>query len=541
LTAAALGPATTPSASLAPRVVAGWERLAAILAIPALVVGAFLYPDVQHDTMPLWLAAGIVLAVGIALVGSGQARLLVLLPLVAAYLPSPQVGFVGYAVALGYFAIEYGATRLATPLDGVDWALIALLAWTLLSWAANLGDQTDMWSLGLFAVTFLSPWLLLFLARAAPWSADELRTMLRTWLALAAVQLVPALLKPLLVGMPGAYTVPLVTFQLTGIGLLRNLLPTSAADMTAGTTIEAPHLGSALVLLCVLLFAYRIAARQRRFPVLLLLAGYVFLMTDSKHQILAMMPAVVWYVHAVVWPVFPGRVRRRVNAVLLLLLVVGSSYVADRLTVAVRDYWQPYQALASVNPKAQLFSRTARLLEGNTLHTWLGYGPGAFGSRAASIRATDVLFKEGNRLPSFIPPHTAPGYASVAYDLYTSDIVETAKFRSGALTNPFSSLIGVVAEYGLVGTGIVALFFVALGRAGYRCWRTLSLDPAVRAVGATAGFAVAFLVGLSPFDTYFEQPDVTAPMVVLLLIALAAVANGSVTKTRDELDAGLSG
>lgn len=526
MTAPAVGLAGSASIRIAPRVVAGWERLAAFLAIPALVLGALVYPDVQHDTMPLWLAAGVVVAAGVIIAATGRTRLLVLLPLIAAYLPSPQVGFVGYAIALGYFAIEYGAARLATPLDGADWALIAMLAWTLLSWVVNLGDQTDMWSLGLFTVTFLSPWLLLFIARAAPWSADELRTMVRTWLAFAAVQLVPALLKPLIIGMPGAYTVPLVTFQLTGIGLLRNLLPTSAADMTAGTTVGAPHLGSVLVLLCILLFSYRVAARQRGLPFLLALTGYVFLMTDSKHQILAMLPAVIWYIHVVVWPMLATRTRRRLNVGMLLAVVVGSSYVADRLTVAVRDYWQPYQVLASVNPKAQLFSRTARLLGDNTLHTWLGYGPGAFGSRAASIRATDVLFKEANRLPSFIPPYTAPAYASVAYDLYTSEIVETAKFRSGALTNPFSSLIGVVAEYGLVGAAIVAIFFIALGRAGYRCWRTASLDPALRAVGATAGFAVAFLVGLSPFDTYFEQPDVTAPMVVLLLVALTAISQG---------------
>jgi len=141
---------------------------------------------------------------------------------------------------------------------------------------------------------------------------------------------------------------------------------------------------------------------------------------------------------------------------------------------------------------------------------------------AASIRATDILFKEENRLPSLIPPHSSPAYRSVAYDLYTSAIVGTARFRSGVLTNPFSSVIGIVGEYGIGGTLVVGFMLLALTRAGYRRWKDATLDPVLRAAGATVGFAVPFIVMVSVFDSYFEQPDVMATIAVLAVLTLAA-------------------
>ena len=76
-----------------------------------------------------------------------------------------------------------------------------------------------------------------------------------------------------------------------------------------------------------------------------------------------------------------------------------------------------------------------------------------------------MLFKEQSQLPSFIPAHTGDSYRSVAYDLYTSEIADQARYRSGALTNPFSSLVGIFAEYGLAGSVVVLGFFGALTRA----------------------------------------------------------------------------
>ena len=498
-----------------------WRRWALLLAVPALLIGVVAYPEVHLELMPLPLALGIVLGAAGAIVLSGRLRLLILLPVIAAYLTSLQVGFVALFITLAYFAIEYGGRRLVRPLDTIDWLLLAVLLWTLASWLANIGMQTDLWSLPVFTLTFLCPWLLLFIARAAPWTREDLLVILGVWLALAVCQIAPAFVKPLVIGAPGAYSVPLLLLDIVRVPLLRTLLGDLNPDVTTGTTQSAHHLGVAMVLAAALLVSLTLAT-GRRATLLVLACLYVFLMTDSKHVIIsALVPGAV-YVAIVVWPGLTPARRRAARFAGLALLLTAGPYLGVRIGRFIVDgIWKPYMTLATINPKAQLILRTANLLGRNNLQTWIGHGPGSYATRAATIRATDVLFKEADRLPSFIPPHTGDAYRSVAYDLYTSDVAGQAKYRSGALTNPFSSLVGVLAEYGLAGSIVVAGFFFVLARAGFRTWRRVELPGAFRAAGATLGFGVPLIVLLGLFDSYLEQPDLTALVAVLALVVLA--------------------
>lgn len=499
----------------------GWQRWAVVLAIPAVLIGVVAFPDVQQATMPL--AAGLVLiaATAVWFVATRRLRLFAVLPLVAAYLPSPELGFAVYLLVIAYFVAEHGALRLTRRLDAVDWTFVAMVLWTVLSWLANLGAQTDVWSLPVFTLTFLTPWLFLFVARVAPWTTSELGFVAGSYVALGTAQLAPALLKPLVTGHLEAYGVPLLPLQLTKVALLRDLLAGSAADLTTGTAASAHHLGIALMLLAVFLVGLATVRGLRVLTPLLAVIVFVFLMTDSKHVILAALPAGLIFVTIVLWPRLASRWRRRLRVTALVLGVTVGPYLATRAAdIVVNGLWRPYFVLARINPKVQLVLRTAALMGRDDANTWIGFGPGSFATRAATIRATDVLFKEENRLPALIPPYTSPAYRSVAYDLYTSQIVETARFRSGVLTNPFSSIVGIVAEYGILGTLTVLAFLVALTRAGYRRWGDHAASAISRAAGAAVGFAVPFLAVLGLFDSYFEQPDVTAFIAVLALLAL---------------------
>ncbi|MGE5092886.1 MAG: hypothetical protein ACM3OH_12030 [Bacillota bacterium] len=511
----------------------GWRTLALLLAVPACLIGIFAYPNVQLATMPLSVSLPILLAVAAGIVLAGRARLLILLPLISAFLPSPELGFVAYLVALGFFLLVYGGARLVRPLDALDWALLAVLLWTLMSWLVNLGDQTDLWSLPVFTLTFLAPWLLLFTARAAAWSPADLGAITVTYAALVTSQLAPAFLKPIVLRMPEAFSVPLIPLQVTKVALIRNFLAAGdASDMTSGTTPSAHHLGIALLLFAVFLVALNAASRRRVLVWLLAAVVFVFLMTDSKHVILSAVPAGLVFAAIVLWPALAARWRRVLTvAGVIVAVTVGPLLAVKAARILVDGLWRPYIVLAKINPKVQLVMRTGELLSHGSLDTWIGYGPGSYATRAATIRATDVLFKEAQRLPDFIPPYTSPAYRSVAYDLYTADIVATAQFRSGVLTNPFSSLIGIVGEYGIAGSAVVALFLWLLARAGFRRWRDEGADRRVRAAGATLGFAVPFLVCLGIFDSYFEQPDITAAIVTLALLALADGTGRWVTRS----------
>ena len=90
------------------------------------------------------------------------------------------------------------------------------------------------------------------------------------------------------------------------------------------------------------------------------------------------------------------------------------------------------------------------------------------------------------------------------------------------LTNPFSSLVGIVGEHGLLGTALMAVFFVLLVRAGVARWRAAASAPEWRAAGAALAFAIPFLAVLAVFDSYFEQPSVALPIALLALLVLVA-------------------
>lgn len=497
-------------------------RWAAYLALPALVIGVAMYPDIHAAMMPAPVALAILLAGAGAAFAFGRPRLLILLPVLAACLPSRQAGFAAYMIALAWFISVHGGRRLVRRLDAIDFALLAILLWMVVGWLVNFGVETDFWSLPVFVLTFLSPWLLIFVARAAPWNAADLRQALGGWLALAIAQLAPVFLKPPLTGALGAYLAPFTVFDFSGFGLIRTLAGTDSLDMTYGTTPSAHHLG-ALLLGVVLFLVAESAAAGRRPPWLVLGAlAYAFIMTDSKHLVLAgLIPGVI-YIGKVLIPIASKRGRRALGLLALAAVIAMIAAVGPAIVRIVNaGLWRPYTSLAQLNPKIQLVRRTASLLGDGGLTTWIGLGPGSYATRAATIRASDVLYKEGDQLPSFIPPHTGDAYRSVAYDLYTSEFVDAIKYQSGVLTSPFSSIVGVVAEFGLLGTLLVVGYFGMLTAVGWRVWRW-GVGSSLRAAGAVVGFSIPFLLLIGLFDSYLEQPSVTAPIALLSIVALAA-------------------
>jgi hypothetical protein len=494
------------------------------LSVPAFLIGVVAYPFVQLAGMGTGVASLLIaIGAGAALV-AGRPKMLILVVLATAYLPAATAGFVGGALALLLLAMLCGASRIAIPLTGAELPLLAALGWACMAWLVNLGQQTDVWSLPVAVLMFWTPWLIVFLLRAEHWSSAELGTVLAAWVALIIVQLVPAFIKPLVEGHPAAYFVPLVGLRLVGIPVPSEPEASQLGDFTTGTTISAHQLGIAALLGVVYLLAVYWRTRRVQLLVMSLVLGFLVLMTDAKHAVLAAMIALAPAFGLIVWP----ELGRRVRAAVILLVIAGAlalGLVAGTTVVRLSrsGLWEPLIVLTSLSPKIQLYARTAAQMDVRELHTWVGYGPGAFASRAASSRATEALFKEETKLPGFIPPFTPPAYGATVSGLYTASIQATQQNRSDVLTAPFSSLVGIVAEYGILGTLVIAWFLWALVRTGLRSWRATDLGVAWRAAGATLAFAVLLLVVLSAFDSYFEQPAVVIPIATLWLVASVAL------------------
>lgn len=498
----------------------GAARWMAWLAIPALLIGVALYPDIHTRVMGTAIGSVVVLFMLALVALRGTPRLLALVPLCAGYLPATTAGFVAGALVLLLLLMLVGARRAATPLRDADAPLLAMLAWVLLAWIANLGQQTDAWSLPVSLLMFWCPWLIVFLLRGSRWSERELTTVAAAWVALIAVQALPAFIKPLTQGELAAYLVPLLPVELLGLRLPGHDAITAAADITNGTLRSAHHLGVVAILGIVYLLALFWRRRQGRTLAAVALLGAMLLMADAKHVVLSAAVVGVPGCAVLLWPELSRRVRMRLVTAGLVLALGGSAVVGAAVVQVVRaGLWEPLVGVASFNPKVLLVTRTARLMDPGALHTWIGYGPGAFASRAASSRATGALFKDETQLPSFIPPFTPPAYASVVYDLYTADIATTTRFRSGMLTNPFSSLIGIIGEYGILGAVVFGIFAGALMHRGHATWHDGGRSDSQRAFGATLAVAIPLLLVLSLFDTYFEQPDVVMPIALLWLLA----------------------
>jgi hypothetical protein len=504
----------------------GLARWLAWCSVPAFVIGVLLYPDARIHPMGTGLAA---VLVGAGLAGTlwlGRPRLLVVVALAAGFLPSATGGFAALACTLILAMMFFGAERAGKALRWADIALLAALAWAALSWLVNLGRETDLWSLPLALLMFWAPWILVFLLRASYPAAASSHAR-SAWLALILVQFVPALLKPLATGMLGAYLVPLLPLELAGVTLPGHDAISAAADITTGTMTSAHHLGVVAVLGLAYLAAWY--WRERR-PLQLLGAaalGYLLLMADAKHVLLAFLLVGPPTGVILVW----RELRRRARAGLLVVgavMVLGTTaFVGVQVASLVEvGLWQPLVGFAGINPKVQLYTRTAAQMKPDEVHTWIGYGPGAFASRAASSRATGALYKEETRLPSFIPSFTPPAYGRTVYDLYTASIVATSGYRSTVLTSPFSSIVGIVAEYGVLGSLLVGVFLVALVREGALAWRDAGRPARWRAAGAALAIAVPLLVVLGLFDSYFEQPDVVMPIAVLWLLVMPETKEG---------------
>jgi hypothetical protein len=252
--------------------------------------------------------------------------------------------------------------------------------------------------------------------------------------------------------------------------------------------------------------------------------GFGFLMTDAKHVVLAAIPAGCAFYWITIRPAIAPVVRQLATLVVLLALLVGGRWAEAQVRALVdRGLWKPLVALTALNPKVQLVLRTADRMERNDVSTWMGLGPGSYASRAATIRATDVLFKDADHLPGAVPPHTGESYRAAAYDLYTSEIALTIQYRSAVLTSPFSSVVGVIAEFGMLGALLVGWLFLTLALRGWRVWRCPQLSSTLRAAGAAFGFAMPLLAALGLFDSYFEQPGVTATVILLGVVTLGAL------------------
>jgi hypothetical protein len=465
-------------------------RTVALFAAAFLVVSPGLYLDKFEGGLSIGVCLALALGFGAAafLVTEGNVRIASLWTLLfAALLPNGVFG-----LALLSMAPLLVLARLLFSRGGLnrlERRIAVLLLYAAGIWLVRIGNTTDPWTFPLYLFLDLLPIVLVLLIPQMARSPSHLKLIAVGWYAALGAQLFPLMAKPIALGEPSPFSL--------------------WYDLNHGTLTRAHYLGVLLILLGVFLGYY--GSLRRNAPILFLtaLSAFGVYVTGSKHALLAAIAALLVFgaLRA------RGRVRwRSVAAAGVAVLIVAGVFgrlfaLDDRISLSSTDKWVSY---ISLSDKVVFVERTYTYFAAHPVDLLVGLGVGSYGSRVASSRATDVLYKEAYRLPAAIPSFTSGPYGESMRDLYTAADADRLS-GSNVAGNPFSSVVGVVAELGLLGTSLYLLIYSAVLRMALKVIQDDSSDL-WRALAATSIFAIPFLLLLGVMDAYFSQPSVTIPI-----------------------------
>ncbi|WP_373207927.1 hypothetical protein [Clostridium paraputrificum] len=135
----------------------------------------------------------------------------------------------------------------------------------------------------------------------------------------------------------------------------------------------------------------------------------------------------------------------------------------------------------------------------------IGLGAGSYGSRASNALASDIMYKgeEQSDLPTIVSKY----YYPIA-SRYDKDYVTRLRYHSAVLSYPFSSLLSIYAELGIIGSVIC---MVIIGKNYYYCNRE-SIPMAINLISG-------FIFSISLFDTYLERVEVLIILMIVLYIS----------------------
>lgn len=158
--------------------------------------------------------------------------------------------------------------------------------------------------------------------------------------------------------------------------------------------------------------------------------------------------------------------------------------------------------------KLTVFKNYATAYPSHTIDFLFGSGPGTFNSRSAFIVGSPTYFNV-----DFVKSSKQPYYFSkYAYTLW-NDAINT-RF-DGFMSQPFTSLLALLGEYGLLFTA--ALFYVWLARFNnyLKLGNRFAKERNVRLEFRMYKFVTIFTILLIVIDNYIEYPEIIALLLIM--------------------------
>ena len=227
---------------------------------------------------------------------------------------------------------------------------------------------------------------------------------------------------------------------------------------------------------------------------LIVLSTMIYL-TDGKHLWLAVILSLIMYCI-----IFKFKSLKKISVIIVGTIIVLGLFIITNISkldgfkkniASKSSYITMYMYKEPFNTKFEYINTTLNdKLKG--YHFLIGYGQGQYGSRIANLRAYEYMAKSEGlamQLSKVLSPYVLEEYKDQA-SKYDDKFVEFIPNMSAVLAYPFSSIIAIIAEAGILGFIAYLMFFNSIAN---------------KSKVKEAHLIIIILLFLMIFDSYFEM------------------------------------
>jgi glycosyltransferase involved in cell wall biosynthesis len=227
----------------------------------------------------------------------------------------------------------------------------------------------------------------------------------------------------------------------------------------------------------------------------LVVLSIMIYLTDGKHLWLAAILSLIMYSI-----ISKFKSLKKISVIIVGTIIVLSLFTVTNISKLDKfkqvianksSYISMYMYKKPFNTKFEYIDSTLNdKLKG--YHLLIGYGQGQYGSRVANLRAYEYMSKsEGlaTQLSKVLSPYVLEEYKDQA-SKYDDKFVKFIPNMSAVLAYPFSSMIAIIAEVGILGFIAYLMFFNSIAN---------------RTKVKEAHLIIILLLFLMIFDSYFEM------------------------------------
>jgi len=320
--------------------------------------------------------------------------------------------------------------------------LFVLYIYIILLYFVQIVVNYNFLSLPFYAITFLSPILIMYYIWRANISSYEIITFFQQFLYISISQCFVVLF-----------------FQILPSGI-------SNVDLIKGTTASADIFANVLLFSILPFFIGVLKNPQISFAkIFILFLSVIYLLfiylCDAKTEILSVLMGGIVLLYCKLWW---GKIKIIYKVFITVITLFSVLFFFNVIKAEIASIMFEYDdyITGSYNNKIQYYEYSFSPNTRPILQYIIGTGAGTNGSRAANALSYDVLYKTKNtavRLPEFIEPNTSDFTKKYLAPLFSKSFAETIINRSALLGNPFNSISAMFVEVGIIG---FILFFSVL-------------------------------------------------------------------------------